>query len=276
MEPLVISIQKVYTYIGSSYLHSPAAAKSPIFYLGKDVKGLFKQKEAKGKTVLRHIDYATYKIMCKIINFDQIQHIENIILQRAMQSTAGFGGGNDQTTAGAAEVKMMKNNKVMVAIDESDGSFYALKWALDHLFPTMATDGALTPDVGIQNVSMVYLVHVQPPFHPHVYPVGPGAAVADSVKRAEERTSAAILSRALEMCRDKQVRAESLILKGDPREMICQAADEMHVDLLVLGSRGLGKLKRAFLGSVSDYCAHHAKSPILIVKPALVDDRKKH
>jgi nucleotide-binding universal stress UspA family protein len=32
---------------------------------------------------------------------------------------------------------------------------------------------------------------------------------------------------------------------------------------------------RAFLGSVSDYCAHHAKAPILIVKPP-DEHHKKH
>ena len=41
-----------------------------------------------------------------------------------------------------------------------------------------------------------------------------------------------------------QVKAEILILDGDPKEMICQAAEQMHVDLLVVGSRGLSKLKR--------------------------------
>ncbi|KAJ6749885.1 hypothetical protein OIU85_000510 [Salix viminalis] len=65
------------------------------------------------------------------------------------------------------------------------------------------------------------------------------------------------------------IKAESLILEGDPKDKICQATEQMQVDLLVLGSRGLGKIKRAFLGSVSDYCAHHAKCPVLIVKPPL-------
>jgi len=41
-----------------------------------------------------------------------------------------------------------------------------------------------------------------------------------------------------------QVKAESMILNGDPREMICEAAEQMQVNLLVLGSRGLGALKR--------------------------------
>ncbi|KAH9737772.1 Usp domain-containing protein [Citrus sinensis] len=63
------------------------------------------------------------------------------------------------------------------------------------------------------------------------------------------------------------VNAQTLILDGDARDVICQAVEQMHIDLLVVGSRGLGKVKRAFLGSVSDYCAHHAVCPILIVKP---------
>ncbi|XP_054789103.1 universal stress protein A-like protein [Prosopis cineraria] len=162
--------------------------------------------------------------------------------------------------------------KVMVAIDESDGSFYALKWALDNLFVPMAAVEPLTPDPGPQgNHSSLFLVHVQPTLYPPVYPVGPAAyvapAVMDAVKKAQEEISARILTQALQMCKDKQVRAESVIMNGDPREMICQAAEKMQVDMLVMGSRGLGTFKRAILGSVSDYCAHHAKTPILIVKP---------
>lgn len=42
-----------------------------------------------------------------------------------------------------------------------------------------------------------------------------------------------------------QVSAQTLILDGDARDVICQAVEQMHiVDLLVVGSRGLGKVKR--------------------------------
>ncbi|XP_027364286.1 uncharacterized protein LOC113871391 [Abrus precatorius] len=176
--------------------------------------------------------------------------------------------GDDQLRAGTEQRRMRM--KVMVGIDESDGSFYALKWAIDNLFTTMATVGEATHE----NEGMVFLIHVEPKVHNYVYPVGPGGAafypasvVVDSVKKAQEERSTAILSRALKMCHDKLVKAESIILNGDPREMICEAAEQMQVNLLVMGSRGLGTLKRTFLGSVSDYCAHHARTPILIVKP---------
>lgn len=41
-----------------------------------------------------------------------------------------------------------------------------------------------------------------------------------------------------------QVNAQTLILDGDARDVICQAVEQMHIDLLVVGSRGLGKVKR--------------------------------
>ncbi|KAK7355060.1 hypothetical protein VNO80_14305 [Phaseolus coccineus] len=171
--------------------------------------------------------------------------------------------------SGGAEQRRMRM-KVMVGVDESDGSLYALKWAIDNLFTAMATVGEATEE----NEGMVFLVHVEPKVHNFVYPVGPGGAafypanvVVESVKKAQEEKSASVMSRALKMCHDKLVKAESMILNGDPREMICEAADQMQVNLLVLGSRGLSALKRTLLGSVSDYCAHHARTPILIVKP---------
>ncbi|XP_065855466.1 universal stress protein A-like protein isoform X2 [Euphorbia lathyris] len=157
-----------------------------------------------------------------------------------------------------------KKMKVMVAIDESEGSFYALQWTLDNLINSLFS---ASNEPSIEG-GLITLIHVQQPFSLGAYPVGPGGgAVVESVKKAQQETSAALLSRALNMCSDKMVKAETLVVEGDAKDMICQATEQNPVDLLVVGSRGLGKIKRAFLGSVSDYCSHHAKCPILIVRP---------
>ncbi|XP_020540882.1 universal stress protein MSMEG_3950/MSMEI_3859 [Jatropha curcas] len=174
-------------------------------------------------------------------------------------------------TSARVVVGQRQKMKVMVALDESDGSFYALQWSLDNLIDGVSA----TNEPSLQESGLVTLVHVQQPFQPSFYPVGPGGAAAfyppttlmESVRKAQAENSAAILSRALKMCNEKMIKAETLILEGDAKDKISQATEQMDVDLLVVGSRGLGKIKRAFLGSVSDYCAHHAKCPILIVKP---------
>ncbi|AEE75122.1 Adenine nucleotide alpha hydrolases-like superfamily protein [Arabidopsis thaliana] len=175
-------------------------------------------------------------------------------------------------TTTEAEAPSLTTKRMVVAIDESDSSFYALQWVIDHFSNLLLTTAAAEAESG-----MLTVIHVQSPFnHFAAFPAGPGGATAavyasssmiESVKKAQQETSAALLSRALQMCRAKQIRTETLVLEGEAKEMICEAVEKMHVDLLVVGSRGLGKIKRAFLGSVSDYCAHHANCPILIVKP---------
>ncbi|CAA7016169.1 unnamed protein product [Microthlaspi erraticum] len=189
-----------------------------------------------------------------------------------METSAVEKQPETMTEAEALSLSVTSTKKMMVAIDESDVSFYALQWVIDHfsnlLMTTAAADDA--------EVGMLTVVHVQSPFHHFAaFPAGPGGATAvyasstviESVKKAQKETSAALLVRALQMCRAKQIRVETKVLEGDAKDMICQAVEQMHVDLLIVGSRGLGKIKRAFIGSVSDYCAHHANCPILIVKP---------
>lgn len=39
-------------------------------------------------------------------------------------------------------------------------------------------------------------------------------------------------------------------------------------DLLVVGSRGHGTFAEAMLGSVGQYCVHHARCPVLIIREA--------
>ncbi|KAI3721901.1 hypothetical protein L2E82_32920 [Cichorium intybus] len=161
--------------------------------------------------------------------------------------------------------------KVLVAIDESEGSLYALQWALQNLFLHQSRRDTQAP--AEEGPAMITVVHVQPPFQPPftAVPVGPvlfaTPTVMDSVKKAQDECAADVLSRASKLCEQHKIKAETVLIRGNPKEIIVEAAEEMNVDLLVVGSRGLGQIKRAFLGSVSDYCAHHAKCPVLIVRP---------
>lgn len=48
---------------------------------------------------------------------------------------------------------------------------------------------------------------------------------------------------------------------------ICKIAQENNASMIVIGQRGLGTIRRTFLGSVSDYVLHHAQIPVLVVPP---------
>ncbi len=53
---------------------------------------------------------------------------------------------------------------------------------------------------------------------------------------------------------------------GSPGPTLAAVAEKNEVDLIVMGSRGLGPIKGIFMGSVSSYIVSHAKCPVLIVK----------
>ena len=61
-----------------------------------------------------------------------------------------------------------------------------------------------------------------------------------------------------------------------PGEVICKLAEDESVDLVVIGSRGMGTLRRTFLGSVSDYCVHHNHCSIAVVPPPNRHDGHAH
>jgi nucleotide-binding universal stress UspA family protein len=53
---------------------------------------------------------------------------------------------------------------------------------------------------------------------------------------------------------------------GSPGEYILQVAREENVSMIVMGTRGLGKIRKALLGSVSDYVLTKSPVPVLIHK----------
>ena len=62
------------------------------------------------------------------------------------------------------------------------------------------------------------------------------------------------------------IRLEFFEEKGDPARTILQHAEKHGNDLIVMGSRGLGRIREVVLGSVSHNVAQHAKVPVLIIK----------
>jgi len=53
---------------------------------------------------------------------------------------------------------------------------------------------------------------------------------------------------------------------GRPDEEIVYLAEEIGAGLVVLGSRGLGSLRRVLMGSVSGSVVRHAHCPVLVVR----------
>ncbi|CAG2233905.1 unnamed protein product [Mytilus edulis] len=54
------------------------------------------------------------------------------------------------------------------------------------------------------------------------------------------------------------------VVGGEPGPTIIQKAEECGASVIVVGSRGLGTVRRTILGSVSDYILHHADVPVLV------------
>jgi nucleotide-binding universal stress UspA family protein len=59
---------------------------------------------------------------------------------------------------------------------------------------------------------------------------------------------------------------ERRLLDGQPGPALCGLATELEADAIVIGSRGRGGLKRALLGSVSDYVVRNAGCPVLVTR----------
>uniref|UniRef100_A0A7S2ABC7 UspA domain-containing protein n=1 Tax=Stereomyxa ramosa TaxID=1078864 RepID=A0A7S2ABC7_9EUKA len=66
---------------------------------------------------------------------------------------------------------------------------------------------------------------------------------------------------------DDGIQSQTVLVEApDAREALCDVAEEHTIDVMVVGTRGLGTIKRLFLGSVSSYCVQHAKCDVLVAK----------
>jgi nucleotide-binding universal stress UspA family protein len=59
--------------------------------------------------------------------------------------------------------------------------------------------------------------------------------------------------------------AVTRLIEGSAGDELCRLAEEVDADVIVMGTRGRGGVRRALLGSVSDHVVRHAPCPVLVV-----------
>jgi nucleotide-binding universal stress UspA family protein len=75
-----------------------------------------------------------------------------------------------------------------------------------------------------------------------------------------------ILADAVEYLKLDPTKVNVRLKQGDPKDIVCQVADEEDVDLIIMGSRGLSRLESILSNSVSQYVFQLTSRPMLLVK----------
>jgi nucleotide-binding universal stress UspA family protein len=84
-----------------------------------------------------------------------------------------------------------------------------------------------------------------------------------------------ILANAIQTLNLDPSQVSSILREGDPKDVVCQVADEIDADLIVMGSRGLKRLQSILSNSVSQYVFQLSSRPMLLVKDDIYIKRIK-
>jgi nucleotide-binding universal stress UspA family protein len=146
------------------------------------------------------------------------------------------------------------------------------------IFPTkilLATDGseeaelALVTAVDLANRtdSELHVVHVSGEYFPGPEIVLERPSLLEERLREIEREAREVLDAQVKKIEEAGgTVAEAHLRKGRPDKEIVNLAEEIGAGLIAMGSRGLGGISRALLGSVSDSVVRYASCPVLVVR----------
>jgi hypothetical protein len=138
---------------------------------------------------------------------------------------------------------MIKN--ILVPVDGSEGADRAIENAV----MLAETCGAKLNFLYVANINQLAI----------------NAVLSDAILDSVTKAGNVILDRALEMV-PVGIEKESFSDTGSPAVVILDFAESNGIDLIVMGSRGLGVVKGVLLGSVSQYVVEQSKCPVLVVK----------
>ena len=142
--------------------------------------------------------------------------------------------------------------KILVATDGSEEANLAIRTAAD---------------LAARTSSELHVTHVGRMLT-HGAPVGVnvGALPAGSQELLDKEAKELLESQVERLREAGESVVEAHLVSGRADEEIIVLAEQIGADLLVMGSRSLGGVRRALVGSVSDSVARHAHCPVMIVR----------
>jgi nucleotide-binding universal stress UspA family protein len=142
--------------------------------------------------------------------------------------------------------------KIVVGVDDSDHSAAALRWAVDE---------AELRQAAVEAVHAWGFVPVAVSPDPGLAPLAlsENSELLDATREAAERAAADAVERVV----GSDGRVKVSVVQGEPADVLIAASDD--ADLLVVGSRGRGKLLQLLFGSISARVSDRAHCPVVVV-----------
>lgn len=95
--------------------------------------------------------------------------------------------------------------------------------------------------------------------------VVPGQVSAE-VMTAKWEEGGKLLGTAVQSLQLDPTKVTAILRQGEPKDVVCQVAEEIEADLIIMGSRGLKRLQSILSNSVSQYVFQLSSRPMLLVK----------
>ncbi len=150
-------------------------------------------------------------------------------------------------------------NRILVATDASAASNRALKMAAQ--FAELHNAELLIVHV-IRDMQIPYEIKEIPELESNQF-----ASFNDAREEIMRKIAETILRDAKEKAEKAGAnKVQTAIGTGDPATSILSFVERSKIDMIVIGTRGLGKLKGTILGSVSRKVANNAETSCLIVR----------
>jgi len=137
---------------------------------------------------------------------------------------------------------------IVVGTDFSAAAATAMGWA-----------AAIARPIGAR----IELVHALSLPLPSADLVRPGPDFLEQLQKAAEAT----LDGEVAKLRGEGLDVTPQLRLGQPSQVICDLAEALPADLVVVGTRGYTGLRHIFLGSTAQQVVHHAHCPVLAVHP---------
>lgn len=119
-------------------------------------------------------------------------------------------------------------------------------------------------DVPSIRQASVTVLHVVPP-------VASAEAMSEKLEQGGK-----CLAQAVESIKVDPNKVNPRLKQGDPKDIVCQVANEENSDLIIMGSRGLQGLRAILENSVSQYVFQLTSRPMLLVKDGIYVKKLKH